>query len=383
MNDSSYKNHHELMVTDKCVTTFNANIEETRTKDRYRKTIFRQKRTINQIADDKLKDRLRKRKEKFQRTDAENEIHRIKNRVAVAKCRERECSIVCRPEDVLLKHLQRCAYLNARPNDKKIISKEKAQISQKLWRSTQNDDAQKRYNKKERERKSNVRCTKRHQKMFTIFNGNKIHEAESYTTAMFVPRFECRFESKTTCFRDVLNINEHSDVIKHLCLIPLKFVPATPILICYWPCLVFRGVNKAMLSHQKIYPLQHNIQLKLQKKLMQRSLANGNIDDDRFVVLPLSSSHGCFPKTMSTNVLYDVVDHNSLQSHQYWKTVIPKNANQFQGGKNVYRLLENFEVVRAYVREAMTIMSPTSVLGNDLIDTLLEMKRLCRLEIEI
>ena len=207
--------------------------------------------------------------------------------------------------------------------------------------------------------------------------------AESYTTTVFVPRFECCFESKTTCFRDVLNINEHSDVIKHLCLIPLKFVPATPILICYWPCLVFRGVNKAMLSHQKIYPLQHNIQLKLQKKLMQRSLANGNIDDDRFVVLPLSSSHGCFPKTMSTNVLYDVVDHNSLQSHQYWKTVIPKNANQFQGGKNVYRLLENFEVVRAYVREAMTIMSPTSVLGNDLIDTLLEMKRLCRLEIEI
>ena len=66
MNDSSYKNHHELMVTDKCVTTFNANIEETRTKDRYRKTIFRQKRTINQITDDKLKDRLRKRKEKCQ-----------------------------------------------------------------------------------------------------------------------------------------------------------------------------------------------------------------------------------------------------------------------------------------------------------------------------
>ena len=125
MNDSSYKNHHELMVTDKCITTFNANIEEMRTKDRYRKTIFRRKRTNNQIADDKLKDRLRKRKEKFQRTDAENEIHRIKNRVAVAKCRERECSIVCRPEDVLLKHLQRCAYLNARPNDKKKFRKKK------------------------------------------------------------------------------------------------------------------------------------------------------------------------------------------------------------------------------------------------------------------
>ena len=116
---------------------------------------------------------------------------------------------------------------------------------------------------------------------------------------------------------------------------------------------------------------------------MQRSLANGNIDDERFVVLPLANSHGCFPKTMSTNVLYDVVDHNYLQSDQYWKTVLPKNANHFQGGKNVYRLSENFDVVCAYVREAMTIMSPTSVLGNDLLDILLEMKRLCRLKIEI
>ena len=105
MNDSIYKNHLELMVTGKCTTTFNANIEERRSKERNRKTISRQKRTNDQIADDKLKDRLRKRKEKCQRTNAENEIHRIKNRVAVMKCRERKYSVVCQPEDVLLKHL--------------------------------------------------------------------------------------------------------------------------------------------------------------------------------------------------------------------------------------------------------------------------------------
>ena len=117
MNDSIYKNHLELMVTDKCTTTFNANIEERRSKERNRKTISRQKRTNDQTAADKLKDWLRKRKEKCQRTDAKNEIHRIKNRVAVTKCRERQCSVVCCPEDVLQKHLQRCAYLNARPDD--------------------------------------------------------------------------------------------------------------------------------------------------------------------------------------------------------------------------------------------------------------------------
>ena len=91
------------------------------------------------------------------------------------------------------------AYLTARTDDKKKFQR-KTIISQKLWRRNKNDDAQKLYNTKESKRKSNVRCTKRHQKMFNIFNGNNIHSAESYNTTAFLPRFECRFQSKTTYF---------------------------------------------------------------------------------------------------------------------------------------------------------------------------------------
>ena len=197
---------------------------------------------------------------------------------------------------------------------------------------------------------------------------------------MFNPRFECRFISKTICFGDVLNAGKLSDVLKHLCLIPLKFVAATPSMICYWPCLVFRGVHQAMICHRKIYPLQHNILLKLQMKLMQRSLANGIVADDRFVVLPIAKSDGFLPKTMSTKILYDVVDLNSLHSEHYWKTVITDNGEHFQGGNNIYGLIENLDVVRAYVREATTIMSATTVLGNSLLDSFIELNRLSGLK---
>ena len=116
-------------------------------------------------------------------------------------------------------------------------------------------------------------------------------------------------------------------------------------------------------------------------KLMQRSLANGIIDDDRFVVLPLANSDGCCPKTISTRLLYDVVDLNSLHSNHYWKTVMPKKGDHILGGNNIYQLLENFDVVRAYVREAKSLMYATSVLGDSLLDSLLEMERLCRLKL--
>ena len=117
MKDSIFKNHLKLLVTGKCTNKCNANVETRRRKERNRKSIDRSKRTNNQIVDNKLKDRLRKRKEKCQQTDAKNEIHRIKNWVAVTRCRERKYSVVCQPEDVLLKHLQRCAYLNARTDE--------------------------------------------------------------------------------------------------------------------------------------------------------------------------------------------------------------------------------------------------------------------------
>ena len=190
-------------------------------------------------------------------------------------------------------------YINAQ----KESSKEKACISHKIWRRNRNDDAQRRYNTKESKRKRNVWTTKRHQRLFNSFFGSVTHSAELYKPTALHPRFECCFAPITEWGGDVINIGAYCDVTKHLCLIPLKFVSETPSLICYWPCLVFRGVNKAMLCHKKIYPLQHNIQLKLQMKLMQRSLVNGIIDDDRFVVLPLANSDGCCPKTMSTKVL--------------------------------------------------------------------------------
>ena len=381
INDSMNENHHKILVTDKCTNQCNANVEARRSKDRNRKRNARRKRTHDQIEHDKLKDRLRKRKEKCQRTDPDNENHRIKNREGVFRYRERKSLIVSRPEDALLNYLQRCAYLNARTNDQKESLKEKARISHKIWRTNRNNNAQRRYNTKENERKRNVRTTKRHQKLFNKFFGSFTHGAESYKPTVFLPRFECRVVPITECVGDVLNICAYRDVTKHLCIIPLKIVSETTSLICYWPCLVFRGVNNAMLCHKQIYPIQHNIQLKLQMKLMQRSLANGIIDDDRFVVLPLANSDGCCPKTISTRLLYDVVDLNSLHSNHYWKTVMPKKGDHILGGNNIYQLLENFDVVRAYVREAKSLMYATSVLGDSLLDSLLEMERLCRLKL--
>ena len=110
------------MLTNQCINECNVNVEARRIKDRNRKTLDRRNRTNDQIVDDKLNDRLRKRKEKSRRTEAENEFHRIKNRAAVLRCRKQKCAVVCRPEDVLLKYLQRCAYLNARTNDQKETS---------------------------------------------------------------------------------------------------------------------------------------------------------------------------------------------------------------------------------------------------------------------
>ena len=365
------------MLTNQCINEFNVNVEARRIKDRNRKTIDRRNRTNDQIVDDKLKDRLRKRKEKSRRTEAENEFHRIKNRAAVLRCRKRKCGVVRRPEDVLLNHLKRCAYLTARTDDQKEISKEKTRISHKLWRSNLNINSRSRYKTTESVRKSNVRTTNRHLKLLNHFDVNDKHRLGNYKQSVFNPRFECRFISKRTmCFGDVLNAGKLSDVSKHLCLLPLKFMGATQSMICYWPCLVFRGVHQAIICHRKIYPLQHNIQLKLQMKLMQRSLANGIVADDRFVVLPIANLDGCFPKTMSTKVLYDVVDLNSLHSEHYWKTVITNNGEHFQGGNNIYRLIENLDVVRAYVRKATTTMSATTVLGKSLFDSITELNRL-------
>ena len=133
------------MLTNQCINEYNVNVEARRIKDRNRKTIDRRNRTNDQIVDDKLKDRLRKRKEKSRRTEAENEFHRIKNRAAVLRCRERKCGVVRRPEDVLLNHLKRCAYFTARTDDQKEILKEKTRISHKLWRSNLNINARSRY----------------------------------------------------------------------------------------------------------------------------------------------------------------------------------------------------------------------------------------------
>ena len=381
MNDSMNENHHKILVTDKSTNQCNANVEARRLKDRNRKRNARRKRTHNQIEHDKLKDRLRKRKEKCQRTVPDNENHKIKNREAVCRFRIRKSLIVSCPEDDLLNYLQRCAYLNARTDDQKAISKEKARISQKIWRTNRNNDALRHYNNKESERKRNVRSTKRHQKLFNMFYGNFTHGAESYKPTVFIPRFECRVVPRFERVRDALHICAYRDVTKHLCLIPLKIVSEITSLIYYWPCLVFRSVNNAMLCHKQIYPIQQNIQLKLQQKLMKRSLANGIIDDDRFVVLPLANSDGCCPKTITKRLLYDVVDLNSLHSNHYWKTVMHKKGDHILGGNNIYQLIENFDVVRAYVRKAKSHMYGTSVLGNSLVHSLLEMERLCRLKL--
>ena len=88
MNDSINKNQVKILLTNQCTNECNVNVEARRIKDKNRKTIDRRNRTNDQIVDDKLKDRLQKRKEKCQRTDAKNEIHRIKNRAAVMRCRK-------------------------------------------------------------------------------------------------------------------------------------------------------------------------------------------------------------------------------------------------------------------------------------------------------
>ena len=206
MNDSMNENHHKLLVTDKCTNKCNANVEARRSKDRNRKSNNQRKRTHDQIEHDKLKDWLRKRKEKCQRTDPDKENHRIKNREAVFRYRERKSLIVYRPVDALLNYLQRCAYLNARTDDQKESSKEKARISHKIWRTNRNNDTQRRYNTKESERKRNVQTTKRHQKLFNNFFGSVTHGAESYKPTVFQPRFKCRVVPITECVGDVLNI---------------------------------------------------------------------------------------------------------------------------------------------------------------------------------
>jgi hypothetical protein len=167
---------------------------------------------------------------------------------------------------------------------------------------------------------------------------------------------------------------------------------------CYWPCLVFSGLETAMLCHARLYPKQSRLQRKLQKKFAAKSLAaannsniNNNDDDDdaienQNVVLPLGNAQGCCPKDFCGRPLYDAIDKTtsssssssfSSSSNRYWTTRAKKKGCVIEKGKTVVRLLEDFHVVGSYLKESKRLI-PT--VGVALEQALMEMERLSYLD---
>ena len=56
----------------------------------------------------------------------------------------------------------------------------------------------------------------------------------------------------------------------------------------------------------------------------------------------------------------------SSASNHYWRTLSPKNREYIDRGNNVYHLLENFDVVDAYVREEKSLIPDTPLAGKTL-----------------
>jgi hypothetical protein len=122
---------------------------------------------------------------------------------------------------------------------------------------------------------------------------------------------------------------EEIDLTSLLCLVPLVVlqgkeddtststnISKTPNSICYWPCLVFSGLdrnNRAMKCHEILYPKQEKLQKRLRKKFLKSvkaTTSDKNNDDNRVVVLPLRDESGCCPLEVCNKedkLLYNVV----------------------------------------------------------------------------
>ena len=161
---------------------------------------------------------------------------------------------------------------------------------------------------------------------------------------------------------------------------------------CYWPCLVFSGLENAMLCHARLYPKQTKVQRSLQKRFMKaaKSLAaNNDTIENRIVVLPLGNKKGCCPRKFCGRPLYDAIDKttnsssssttssSSTSSSRYWTTRAKKKGSVIDKGKTVVRLLENFDVVGSYLKESKRLI-PT--VGVALEQALMEMERLSYLD---
>jgi len=174
------------------------------------------------------------------------------------------------------------------------------------------------------------------------------------------------------------------DIASLLCLVPLDLqdkrntsssstsyssIIATPVPIsnCYWPCLVFSGLNKAITCHQKLYPNQKKVQKRLRDKFMasMKATTGSKNDENRVVVLPLRDGSGCCPIEIckyGNKPLYDVVD-------------IVLSMTKRTGAK-VIRVVEDVLIIGEYLTQLKKTISVVPALEG----AILEMERLLSLD---
>jgi len=174
------------------------------------------------------------------------------------------------------------------------------------------------------------------------------------------------------------------DIAPLLCLVPLDLqdkrsnsssstsyssIIATPVPIsnCYWPCLVFSGLNKAMTCHQKLYPNQKKVQKRLRDKFMasMKASTGSKNDENRVVVLPLRDGSGCCPIEIckyGNRPLYDIVD-----------VVLSMTKRT---GTKVIRVVEDVLIIGEYLTQLKKTISVVPALEG----AILEMERLLSLD---